>query len=74
MARYLTLDMIHKVSPRAPKARKVYSLFKRLDNGRYVRVSDTAYSWSIATFVYQDRLVAAHNCGSHYAIRPVIGA
>jgi len=71
MARYLTLDMIKKVSPNAPKAKKVYSLFRRDLNGRYIRLTETAYSWDAAKFVYQDRLVAAHNKGSHFAIRQV---
>jgi len=48
-----------------------YSLFEKISNRNYQRISDKAYSKAIAVRVFQSQLIDGAFSGRHVSLRPV---
>lgn len=53
------------------KQRKIYSLFQKDINGRWVRQTSSSFEMNTARYVYADRIREAFSKGKIQDIRPV---
>lgn len=49
----------------------LYSLYRRELNGRYTRIAENSYYYSVACVVFHDRVTEAFSRGTYVDIRPI---